>query len=76
MKFLTDAVLKKPAGKNVETATITLEVRESNSEAVNFYCRRGFVEISKRNNFYNNPRENALILKLVISASADESAGS
>ena len=33
---------------------ITLEVRESNKEAINFYSKNGFKYITKRKNYYNN----------------------
>ncbi len=42
-----------------------LEVRESNSDAVRFYTRRGFSLVQNRKNFYTDPVENALVLKLV-----------
>lgn len=40
-----------------------LEVRESNFSAINLYEKLGFKLLGKRNNFYQNPRENALIYK-------------
>lgn len=33
---------------------ITLEVRESNKEAINFYLKNGFKEVTKRKNYYND----------------------
>lgn len=37
---------------NIEN--ITLEVRENNIEAINFYLKNGFKEITKRKNYYGN----------------------
>lgn len=46
--------------KNFE---IFLEVRESNYVAINLYKKFKFMEIHKRINYYNNPVENAIIMK-------------
>jgi len=45
---------------------IFLEVRESNTGAINFYNRLGFQVISRRESYYKNPTEDALILKKII----------
>ena len=45
---------------------IWLEVRESNFQAILFYEKFGFKIITKRNNFYTHPAENALLMKLEI----------
>lgn len=41
---------------------LTLEVRESNVAAVSLYTSRGFEEAGVRRNYYDHPKENALIL--------------
>ncbi len=41
---------------------VTLEVRESNKGAINLYSKIGFKEVGKRKNFYENPREDALLM--------------
>ena len=41
---------------------ISLEVRESNIAAINLYSSLGFKEEGKRKNFYDAPKEDALIL--------------
>ena len=43
-------------------AFISLEVRESNSGAIALYESLNFAIVGKRNNFYTNPRENALVM--------------
>lgn len=43
---------------------LTLEVRISNSIAINFYEREGFVICGQRKDFYENPKENAYIMTL------------
>lgn len=41
---------------------ISLEVRPSNTPAINLYKSFGFEEIGMRKNFYRNPNEDALIM--------------
>jgi ribosomal-protein-alanine N-acetyltransferase len=41
-----------------------LEVRESNRAARALYERFGFVEISRRKDYYDNPRETAIVMRL------------
>ena len=42
--------------------SLTLEVRESNFPAQSLYKKHGFKEEGLRKNFYNNPKENAIIM--------------
>lgn len=71
------AVTKKERKKGVGTALlervfaeardnnlsfISLEVRESNKKAISLYEKFGFKKEGKRKNFYDNPKEDALIL--------------
>lgn len=49
-----------------EIEKVWLEVREGNSIAINFYEKFGFQVVGKRNNFYNNPTENALLMQKTI----------
>lgn len=46
--------------------TLYLEVRESNAPAIAMYDSFGMVNVGKRPRFYNNPVEDALILRLDI----------
>ena len=49
----------------IKTKDIFLEVRESNQVAINFYKKNKFKEISVRKNYYSEPNENAIIMKLI-----------
>ena len=50
----------------IKTKDIFLEVRESNQVAINFYKKNKFKEISIRKNYYSEPTENAIIMKLEV----------
>ena len=50
----------------IKTKDIFLEVRESNQVAINFYKKNKFKEISVRKNYYSEPTENAIIMKLEV----------
>ncbi|MEQ8330621.1 MAG: ribosomal protein S18-alanine N-acetyltransferase [Longimicrobiales bacterium] len=39
-----------------------LEVRVSNRVAADLYRRRGFVEVGRRRDYYDNPREDAILM--------------
>lgn len=56
--FLMDYVFNEAKKNNC--FNITLEVRESNTGAIKFYNTKGFNEIAKRSNYYNN--ENAILM--------------
>ena len=43
-------------------ATVSLEVRESNLGAISLYEKHGFAVVGKRNHFYKDPREHALVM--------------
>jgi len=45
--------------------TVTLEVRESNLTALGLYKSFGFQVVSRRRDYYTNPREDALALLLM-----------
>ncbi len=49
-----------------EVESLWLEVRESNRTAVDFYEKHGFKAEITRPNFYANPTENALIMRLIV----------
>ena len=43
-------------------AFLTLEVRASNQAAIALYANRGFEEVGRRKNYYEHPREDAIIM--------------
>jgi ribosomal-protein-alanine N-acetyltransferase len=45
-------------------AEIFLEVRESNEAAQRLYRKLGFLELSRRPNYYNNPVETAIVMNM------------
>ena len=45
---------------------ITLEVRASNAPAIALYEKQGFAEVGRRKNYYEKPREDAILMDLVI----------
>ncbi len=47
----------------INAETIFLEVRKSNIPAISFYNKSGFEQIAIRKNYYNNPCEDAIIMK-------------
>ena len=73
-EILAIATIKKYRNKGIaqelldkiKTKDIFLEVRESNQVAINFYKKNKFKEISVRKNYYSEPNENAIIMKLEV----------
>ena len=49
-------------GAALDVQEYFLEVRESNEAAIGLYLRQGFVKEGIRKNFYEKPRENAVIM--------------
>ena len=45
------------------SAEIFLEVRESNQNAIALYQKYAFEQVGIRKNFYQNPQENAILMK-------------
>ena len=66
---LMDQLLRHLDSTNV--ANIWLEVRASNLTAISFYEKHGFIAELTRPNFYSNPVENAVIMRLRISPAED-----
>lgn len=48
----------------VNLAFLTLEVRASNAPAIALYAKHGFVEAGRRKNYYDDPKEDALLMTL------------
>jgi ribosomal-protein-alanine N-acetyltransferase len=60
--FLLENMLD--VGRAQGVASVYLEVRASNEEAIGLYHRFGFVQIGVRKRYYDNPREDALVMLL------------
>ena len=43
-------------------AFLTLEVRPSNKPAIAFYLKHGFVQVGRRRDYYDKPREDAILM--------------
>ncbi|MEN9864913.1 MAG: Ribosomal-protein-S18p-alanine acetyltransferase [Pseudomonadota bacterium] len=66
-RLLMDKAVSIARGK--EALTIFLEVRPSNTRAIDTYQRYGFNQVGLRKNYYpaaNNSREDAVIMSLVL----------
>ena len=53
--------------KALGAVVLFLEVRESNLAAIRFYERRGFVRCGRREEYYREPEEAALVMKKKLS---------
>lgn len=60
--LLLSKLIEKLAAKGVNF--LWLEVRESNFAAISFYKKHGFQAEVTRRNFYSDPQENAVIMRL------------
>ena len=49
--------------RRLEVRRVFLEVRESNLEAIKFYEGLGFVQVGRREGYYRDPVEGALVLE-------------
>ena len=58
-RMLNELILQ---GRNMGIADITLEVRQSNAPAIHLYEKLGFVSEGVRPGFYDNPKEDAVIM--------------
>lgn len=47
-----------------QLAFLTLEVRASNSAAITLYHKHGFEEVGRRKNYYEDPKEDAILMTL------------
>ena len=65
-KGIADALIKKfiEAVRQKETQVIFLEVRTSNLGAINLYEKNGFVFCGIRKDYYTDPKENAILMRL------------
>ena len=49
--------------RQLDAYQLTLEVRQSNAPAIALYESMGFAQVGLRKNYYQKPKENALILR-------------
>lgn len=61
--LMMNFMLEIASARKVEA--LFLEVRKSNSEAIKFYETFNFKQIGVRKNYYQNPIEDALVLRLL-----------
>lgn len=59
-KMLVSALIKK--AHEMSLIGLTLEVRESNTAAINLYESFGFISVGERNDYYHYPTEDAIIM--------------
>ncbi len=52
-------------------AFLTLEVRASNAPAIALYAKHGFEEVGRRKNYYDDPKEDALLMTLTFAHGTD-----
>jgi ribosomal-protein-alanine N-acetyltransferase len=52
----------KAAASERGLSFVTLEVRESNTPAQNLYRKHGFIAVGKRKGYYDEPKEDAVIM--------------
>jgi len=60
-RFLLDLALDLAGRRGAEASF--LEVRAGNREAAGLYRTAGFAEVGRRKDYYNRPREDALLLR-------------
>jgi len=58
---LVTELVRQLSGQSV--SSLTLEVRASNAPAIALYEKLGFAMVGRRPKYYQNPREDALILR-------------
>lgn len=61
-RSIADALISELCERGRELAFITLEVRESNAAAIKLYEKHGFKNVATRKNYYDKPKENAVIM--------------
>lgn len=59
---LVGEIITRAAGRGVRE--LFLEVRPSNANARHLYAKYGFVQVGRRKNYYQQPIEDALVLRL------------
>lgn len=63
---VADALLSALTGFGREhLAALMLEVRASNAPAIALYEKHGFTAVGRRRNYYDAPREDAVLMTLI-----------
>lgn len=52
--------------KESNMCLITLEVRQSNTPAINLYTKCGYLECGRRKGYYKSPAEDAILMNLTL----------
>ncbi len=68
--LLIETMINKCYSQNV--AFVTLEVRKSNTPAINLYTNYGFKAEGLRKNYYKNPNEDAIIMNRYFNKGTEE----
>ena len=67
---LIDVFIRFAKGNHL--AFLTLEVRPSNMAAIILYGRKGFRSVGRRKNYYDHPKEDAIIMTLYFDEEGNE----
>lgn len=73
-----DALIEKleERAEALSLAFLTLEVRAGNTAAIRLYEKHGFAQVGRRKNYYELPREDALLMtKFLKRGTKDENSG-
>lgn len=65
---IADALVENAVARGRESglAVLMLEVRASNIPAIRLYEKHGFEAVGRRKNYYTKPREDAILMTLVL----------
>lgn len=55
------------SAQTLSLAFLTLEVREGNEAAIALYAKHGFAPVGRRKNYYDSPKDDALLMTLFFS---------
>ena len=61
---LDNIAVARPARRRARLACLMLEVRASNGPAIALYEKHGFRAVGRRKNYYDAPREDAILMTL------------
>ena len=67
---LVKAILDR--SKELGLSFVTLEVRAGNQAAIRLYQKQGFQEVGRRKNYYDYPKEDAILMTKTLSEASGE----